>query len=301
MIPAPVSLTALPLHTWAALRFELLWIYERPVADRNRRQKMDTRYGQRAWLVRCGRVRLTTPGGWWAAGAGDWFFLPAAEGEQAFSDDAEILSVAFLCQWPDGANLCADGTGRVVAAKDWPALENAAVKLLRGVRRRLPRADADFERQAVTLPVFIWLQQAMLAWLEAWSAVQFALGRTLARTLPLDARLAQAVRCLHETAEDEPLPRARLRRETKLSLAQLDRLFTQAHGVTLRRYHEGRRLERARRLLDAGEQPVKSVAYALGFKHASHFTLWFTRLVGRTPSAWRTREEPRFSRLPVTG
>jgi AraC-like DNA-binding protein len=295
----PADLTAtvrLPLHTWAALRLELLWIYGRPVAARHRRQEMDTRYGQRLWLLRRGKVRVTTAGGAWEAKAGDWLFLPAAKGEQTFSDDAEILSVAFLCQWADGANLFAGAEGRVARARDWPGLERAAVKLLRGVKRRFPQADLEFERLDAPLAEFLWLQQAMLAWVEAWAAVQFALGRALARTLPLDERLAKAVRCLNETPEAGPLPRARLRKETGLGVAQLDRLFAKTYGVTVRRYHEGRRVERARRLLDAPDVPVKTVGYALGFRHAAHFTLWFTRHAVHTPSAWRARQEPAFAR-----
>lgn len=291
-----VPAVRMPLHTWAALRLELLWIYERPVASHNLRQPTDTSYGQRAWLLRRGRGRLTTAGGSWEAKAGDWLFLPSAKGEQTFSSDAEILSVAFLCQWPDGANLFAGTEGRVVRSRNCPSMERAAMKLLRGVRRRMPGADQDFERLEAPLPVFFWLQQAMLAWLEAWVAVQFALGRSLARTPLLDERLAKAVRCLNETPETASLPRARLRQETGLGVAQLDRLFAKTYGVTVRRYHEGRRVERARRLLDTPELPVKTVGYTLGFKHAAHFTLWFTRHTGRTPSAWRSRKEPTFDK-----
>lgn len=292
-IVAPVHL---PLHSWAALRTELLWIYERPVAPHNLHQPTDTRYGQRVWLLRRGRVRVTTGDGAWEARAGDWLFLPAAQGEQIFSADAAILSVAFLCQWPDGANLFAGEEGRVIRSRDWPALERAATRLLRGVRRRLPAADRNFEQLNAPLPVFLWLQQAMLAWLEAWAAVQFALGRELARTPLMDERLAKAVRCLNETPEAASLPRARLRQETGLGIAQLDRLFAKTYGVTVRRYHEGRRVERARRLLDTPDLPVKTVGYTLGFKHAAHFTLWFTRHTGRTPSAWRSRQDPSFDK-----
>lgn len=296
----PVPPINLPLHTWAALRVELLWIYERPVAAQNLRQPMDASYGQRVWLLRRGRVRLLTEQGEWTAKAGDWLFLPAAKGEQIFSPDAEILSVAFLCQWPDGANLFAGAEGRVVRSRECPGLERAAMKLLRGVRRRVPAADRNFEQLNAPLPVFLWLQQAMLAWLEAWTAVQFSLGRELARSLPLEERLAEAVRCLNEAPEADPLPRARLRQKTGLGVAQLDRLFAKTYGVTVRRYHEGRRMERARRLLDTPGVAVKTVAYTLGFKHAAHFTLWFTRHAGQTPSAWRTREEPKFSPPPKT-
>lgn len=288
----------LPLHTWAALRTELLWIYQRPVAPRNRGQMTDISYGQRAWLLRRGRVRLTTAKGEWTAKAGEWIFLPAAKAEQRFSSDAEILSVAFLCQWPDGANLFAGDEGYTVRSSDFPELERAATKLLCGVRRRVPAADRNFEQLNAPLPVFLWLQQATLAWLEAWVSVQFALTRKLARSRPMEERLAEAVRCLNQSSEADPLPRALLHQKTGVGLAQLDRLFVKTYGVTLRRYHEGRRVERARRLLETPDLAIKTVAYTLGFKHAAHFTLWFTRLAGQTPSAWRTRKEPQFTPLP---
>jgi AraC-like DNA-binding protein len=284
---------SLPLQTWATLRMQLLWIYERRVAEPNRHQPVDTRYGQRAWLLRRGWVKLQTDQGTLQAKAGDWVFLPPAVGEQTFSDDAEILSVAFLCQWPDGANLFAKDAGQVLRASDWPALETVATKLLRGLRRRLPTVDLDLERQVIPFPVYLWLQQAMHAWLEAWTAVQFALGQTLARTLPLDERLALAVRCLNDSAENAELPRQQLLRETGLSLAQLDRLFAKTYGLTVWRYHQGRRVERARHLLDLAELSTKAVGHALGFKHAAHFSLWFKRHTRLTPSAWRKREAPK--------
>ncbi|HEY9250532.1 MAG TPA: helix-turn-helix domain-containing protein, partial [Rariglobus sp.] len=35
---------------------------------------------------------------------------------------------------------------------------------------------------------------------------------------------------------------------------------------------------------------VKQVAFALGFRHESHFSLWFKRQEGVSPAAWRLRE-----------
>jgi AraC-like DNA-binding protein len=46
-----------------------------------------------------------------------------------------------------------------------------------------------------------------------------------------------------------------------------------------------RRLERARRLLEAKEGTVSEVAYAVGFKSASHFSNSYLERFGVRPSA----------------
>ena len=50
-----------------------------------------------------------------------------------------------------------------------------------------------------------------------------------------------------------------------------------------------RRLERAARLLDQPELKVREIAFAVGFRSASHFSRRFRELCVLTPSAYRRR------------
>ncbi|MVA76272.1 helix-turn-helix domain-containing protein [Auraticoccus sp. F435] len=62
----------------------------------------------------------------------------------------------------------------------------------------------------------------------------------------------------------------------------LVRAFTREYGIPPHRYLTGRRLDRARRLLLAGE-PAAEVAVAVGFHDQAHLTRHFRRLLGVPP------------------
>jgi AraC-like DNA-binding protein len=72
----------------------------------------------------------------------------------------------------------------------------------------------------------------------------------------------------------------------------LVRCFTHEYGMPPHRYLTGRRLDRARRLLLAG-QPAAAVAHEVGFFDQSHLTRHFKRLLGVTPTAYAGRRGPR--------
>ena len=68
----------------------------------------------------------------------------------------------------------------------------------------------------------------------------------------------------------------------------LVRAFSAQFGIAPHRYLTGRRLDRARRLLLAGERPA-AVAVRVGFHDQAHLTRHFRRLLGTTPGG-ATRE-----------
>lgn len=74
-----------------------------------------------------------------------------------------------------------------------------------------------------------------------------------------------------------------------ISVRQLTRGFKVSRGSSVGDYVEARRMERAKRLLVAGES-VKTVAFAMGFSSPSSFTYAFRRAVGTSPSQFRHRQ-----------
>jgi AraC-like DNA-binding protein len=70
------------------------------------------------------------------------------------------------------------------------------------------------------------------------------------------------------------------------SPGHLVRSFTRAFGLPPHLYLTGRRVDRARRLLLAG-QPAADVAAEVGFHDQPHMTRHFRRHLGATPSHWR--------------
>ncbi len=74
-----------------------------------------------------------------------------------------------------------------------------------------------------------------------------------------------------------------------LSVRQLTRGFRVNRGCSIGDYLEQRRMEDAKRMLMQGE-PVKSVAFAMGFASPSSFTFAFRRAVGSSPTRFRQKQ-----------
>jgi AraC family transcriptional regulator len=73
----------------------------------------------------------------------------------------------------------------------------------------------------------------------------------------------------------------------ELSRYHFARAFKQSFGVPPHRYHTGRRMERAKTLLEERTRSVTEVGLMLGFAETSSFTTSFRRTVGVTPSDFR--------------
>jgi AraC family transcriptional regulator len=73
----------------------------------------------------------------------------------------------------------------------------------------------------------------------------------------------------------------------ELSRYHFARAFKQSFGVPPHRYHMGRRMERAKTLLEERTRSVTEVGLMLGFAETSSFTTSFRRTVGVTPSDFR--------------
>jgi AraC family transcriptional regulator len=126
--------------------------------------------------------------------------------------------------------------------------------------------------------------------------------------------MALAVRIARRFAPRKPrsgegpgLPRGRLRRVLdhveahlgeEMTLAELagiaclspfhfSRCFKRTVGVGPQRYVLRRRIERAREMIRRTDEPLASVAQALGFADQSHFTKAFRRETGLTPARFR--------------
>jgi AraC-like DNA-binding protein len=89
-----------------------------------------------------------------------------------------------------------------------------------------------------------------------------------------------------------PVSSVALERLTGLSRFALARHFRKCLGTSPHRYAVMRRLERAKRLLDAGTPPAQAAA-ACGFADQSHMTRQFKQAYGLSPGQWRRLTAPR--------
>jgi AraC-like DNA-binding protein len=95
----------------------------------------------------------------------------------------------------------------------------------------------------------------------------------------IDAHLGEALRL------------AALAQLVGLSPFHFARAFKQSFGVPPHRYHVGRRIARAKELLDVSTNSVTAIARDLGFAETSSFSATFRRVTGVSPVRYR-RERP---------
>jgi AraC family transcriptional regulator len=86
---------------------------------------------------------------------------------------------------------------------------------------------------------------------------------------------------------DGNVPLMEVARQCGLSVSHFSRAFRRTTGVAPHSWLMARRVEVAKEKLRDGRLSLSDVALACGFADQSHLTRVFTRLVGRSPGAWR--------------
>ncbi len=109
------------------------------------------------------------------------------------------------------------------------------------------------------------------------------------RTLQTRLRLAglYAARDALSASKGERMSAVRLETISQLSRWELARQFRRAFGVSPYRFQLMRRLERARKHLEAG-LPLAETAVDCGFSDQAHFTRHFRNAYGISPGRWRS-------------
>lgn len=284
--PADTAPRLLRFRDWSCVRHGLVWAYDDAVL-RKARQGVYTNPDFSCWLVRRGQVTLTTGRQTVVARAGQWAFVACPTRRQNFSEDARILSIHFHFSWPGGEPVIAQPRNVVFSAADHPRLDRAARPIARLVTRHFPGAGAFLSDSLCTLPVYLRAQSLLPLWLDAYLETQAALGNFPRRLGLDDDRMLHAFAELDRQPLDEKFSEKRFVAASGLGRSQLNALFVRSAGTTPRRYFEKRRLEAAQRLLSGTRASVKEIALDLGFRHVAHFSAWFSRLTGASPTQTR--------------
>jgi AraC family transcriptional regulator, arabinose operon regulatory protein len=101
-----------------------------------------------------------------------------------------------------------------------------------------------------------------------------------------DERVRQAVGYLSEQFA-EPFSLEKLAEAAGLSVSRIAHLFRQQTGVTPQQFHEGQRVERARRLLEFTSRRVEAIAYEVGYDDPFYFSKRFKVRTGLSPRDYR--------------
>jgi AraC-like DNA-binding protein len=99
----------------------------------------------------------------------------------------------------------------------------------------------------------------------------------------------------------EPLGVDDLARAAGLSRAHFSREFRRAFGDSPHAYLLTRRLERAAALLRSTDRSIADICFSVGLQSLGSFTTSFTRMFGRSPTAYRVAFPPasNLARVPT--
>lgn len=110
-------------------------------------------------------------------------------------------------------------------------------------------------------------------------------GQPLADCVPERREEIEEACAFMERHYAERISLEQLCRRAGLSKSALLRAFTRSKGVTPYRYLENVRIGEARKLLEQGVPPIEA-ALRTGFSDQSHFTNYWSRLIGLSPGAY---------------
>jgi len=101
------------------------------------------------------------------------------------------------------------------------------------------------------------------------------------------SRLRRVTQYIRENLQRE-LRLAELSASVHMSPYHFARLFRRSTGLPPHKFVVRCRIDAARTLLAARRSPIAEIAQLVGFRTQSHFTTTFRRVIGLTPSAYRS-------------
>lgn len=271
---------------WMNLKINLAWAYDGAV-PKSGRNRTGSPGNLSAWLIRKGSLLLEAEGSHIKAQAGDWVFPWPGYRKQTFSPDAQIMSVSFHAQWPDGRPFFDHGLSLVFPRESCPDLEAKARNIIELVRPYQPEDFVSFYTANISFEVFLKIKMSLLDWLCDYYMVLSRLGVRPTRIEIKDERVVQALHILDNLPLDERITITTIASNCGLSSSQFVRVFRNHARQTPKQYHEQRRRDFARRMLSGSKVPIKEIALQLGFINLQDFSNWFKSISGFSPRHFR--------------
>jgi AraC-like DNA-binding protein len=276
-------------HHWNDLRFDWLWVYDGLVPTTGRWSK-EIVVPTSVFFVLEGRGEIKTKSGKVTVSQGSAFLAAAGTRQQWFAAGTRLLSVAFRATWPEGSPLSVDGLNCVVSSPQARKLATASRVLFRAVHGRRKSVMFREASQAQALDFQSWCRRetAFRAWFEVYVATVTTQGLNPApRHDATDDRLREITRRLDHWPLGQIVNGTELGKGLGIGARRLEQLIVAELGVTPHAYLNRRRVEKAKHLLAHSRTPLKQIADMIGLRHASHFTKWFRRHAGVSPSTYR--------------
>ncbi len=282
-MPKPQAIQ-LPADVWRTLRQEWLWVYRSPVPQCGV-WSAEIPVPAGVFFVERGEVRIQSDGKETLVPRGQAFFSSPRLRRHWFAPGTRLLSVGFRSQWPDGTSLFRDALNFAAEASALCTATQQLFTRIHGTQKLVTY------RQAIapaTHSYSDWAarEAAFNTWFSTW--MQTLQELSVQPQLPVRTRhrrVDQLVAWLRALPLDQTTPS--LPPDFPIGARRAEQLLQQQFGIGLRLFMEKRRLDVARERILADQATLKEIAFALGFRHASHFTAWFRRHTGLSPSEYR--------------
>lgn len=277
----PKTITA---DTWRSLHREWLWVYHGPV-PRCGAWSAEILVPHGVFFVERGEVRIRSNGEDVTVKRGGAFFSASGLRQHWFAQNTVLLSVGFRCTWADGTPLYRAGLN--LAAKS-PKLRLATLELFRRIHGT--KKTVGYREAITNKDLFLsdWAahEATFATWFIIYLETLHSLGvKPESRSKKSRRRVDQLIEWLNALPLHETTPT--LPPGFTIGLRRAEQLLQQQIGIGMRTYLERRRLNAAREHILTEQCTIKEVAFKLGFRYASHFTTWFRRHTGSSPSAYR--------------
>jgi AraC-like DNA-binding protein len=263
---------------WLTLSTHLMWCYDHESIPHTRDKvhgvSVDAGY-TRAWLVRKGKAEVLHHDRDVVATPGQWIILDGEPDRRVIHPGTHLLSVAFVCTWPDGTSLFGAGLPLVVNAADYPKQESKLNKIARTMR--IPQHAYTIIEQPMDYRTNLMLQRDLNDWLMVFLDVLLDHNIAPAGHYSYDPRVMQAVRLIDAAPLGKPLDLQAIAEASGLSPVHITRIFATEMHMTPRAYFEKRRIQHAMRYLSVSDAQIKEIAFSLGFRDLSHFNKWFRK------------------------
>ncbi len=279
----------LPAALWQGITCEWLWVYH-GIAPRVEVWSQEITVPAGLFFVESGGVKIRVGNVETEVPQGHAFFSAPGLRQQWFQTKTRLLSVGLRSLWPEGLPLYLRGLNCALPAKEIKSLHTATRSLFRaihGAQKQVSYAEATAASDR-DLKDWAMHEAAFRTWFAHYVETLDQQGiKPMSRPGAGDRRLQHLHRWLQAAPLNRPLDLEEAAQRVNLTPRRVHELLNQELGMTAQRYQERRRLELARQRLTHEDTALKEIAFALGFRHPPHFTAWFRRHVGMTPTAFR--------------
>lgn len=276
--------TQLSADVWRSLRHEWLWVYRGHVPQSGV-WSAEIPVPAGVFFVERGEVRIQADGREILVPRGQAFFSSPRLRRHWFAANTRLLSVGFRSQWPDGTPLFRDALNFAAEA---PALRKATQQLFASIHgaQKVVTYRQGIEAKKYSASEWAAREAAFAAWFVVWMETLQELGvQPEPQTRARRRRVDQIVAWLQALPLGQTTPS--LPPDFPIGSRRAEQLMQQQFGIGLRMFMERRRLDVARERIVTDQATLKEIAFALGFRHASHFTAWFRRHTKMSPSEYR--------------